>query len=477
MKKIFFVVIAVLLMGVLSSCTEKEEEVIITDTYFYDLSNQIDDELDFDSSWANVLDKLELYISPPYTEQPNLYKVWNFDLDVTDEADYDDYKKYKTDLEDPDIFEYNYSILTLLGHYIGNIDTLIEDQSVVSGTTINFEKTNIESTYQMGDGSSDYILNEVEITSNYTMLVHLGLDFMYFEFDQYTSNDLVDSSIFYISYNDTDITEYKMYEKKIITNEDSEASEHTFIDYTLGEASVYANVTGNESVDTFELAIFDEFGSSDTISYDGYSPDQVSVDMDNELFFWSILMDDTDFRNLSLYQDGVFQLEHRMLYHTDTNTFQESNNTITYNAKYVDGWEYYLGGTGTTSFNGEEYPTYRILSGDNIQLHMTEPNYVLTVEQDIDAFITEDNYTNIEFEYGDTHYTYQKVPYSTFINYWDSYENVWDDFSMTESTFTFKDETYSIETPESFISTFAGTNFAEFILSLENKTLPLDEIQ
>lgn len=412
------------------------------------------------------MNKIEYYFSNPYTEQANLFEKWNFDIKETQESDFDNYKIYKDELEDPDVFEYNYSVLKMISVYIEHINTIIKNQPITAGEIMNFDAT-----YQIEGCCSDLGMYDVDVTSNFTLLVHLGLDFIYLELDEYTSNDLVNSSIMYAKYNETDITEYKMYNYSIETINSIEKKEYMVIDYKLGEDSTIINVTGDESVETLKLLKIDENGSYEGLVYEGDVPILVSVDIENELYFWSIFMEDTDYRNLSLYIDGVFQLEYRLLYHSDTETFQELNNTVTYNAKFVDGWEYYLGGTGNIEDSDTLY--YEILSGKHINLHILEPNYVLTIDQDIDIFITEENYTNLSFNYGNEQYSFQKIPYSTFINHWDGFDNIWDHFSVTENTIIFNDEIYSIDNRESFISIFAGVEFAEFVLDAERKALLL----
>lgn len=128
---------------------------------------------------------LDFYGPDRFVEQPNLQDVWNYNIDEVNESDYDDYKVYKNDLADNNVFDYNYSILKFIYNEMTYIDSVLSGNNVTLG-----EKVTIDSSYSIREccqGITGFYFTEIEAT--FDVVINLGEGFLYAEIYEYNEDD------------------------------------------------------------------------------------------------------------------------------------------------------------------------------------------------------------------------------------------------------------------------------------------------
>lgn len=441
-----------------NECVEEEHEL-----YFPIQSSEVTNYIPFDITHQGLKDVIKNYESDKFEEKPNLHDVWSYDIDNTPENAILDYHVYKEDIEDIDVYDYSYSSTR---HFYDEIKYLTDVLESISQDDIGEHIfTIIEyTTRECCDGITGFY--DQTQTEQGEVYVLYGENYIYAEITELGSNDVNDNRVYYVEFDDNVITVFKYYQvQKAKFYDINNKVNYKIINYTKGEESKFISVIDDEKL----IAKIDPIGNIKVIRKYVDATFYSESNLENETFFWSYdnlqhIKSDVDYRNLVIYKDGVFQVEHRLLYLIDDDEFLGSNNSITYNAKYVDGWEYILSGYGEIENSDERY--YQIFSGENVGHHILSPNYVLEVNVELDGYINEDNYTNISFDYGEN-YSYSRIPFTEFITYWTSYEDIWDINGSYASTITLDGTSYNLSLPiQELAEKFTNDGFEELLLNL-----------
>lgn len=341
-----------------------------------------------------------------------------------DPDQYSDHYLYPEDVLEVNAFETQYSQSTLFYEDIRYLVSLLDQPDLSLGEAQSYQGT--YDAYVCCQGLGKYY---TEITADVNVYVLLADGALYADIWRFQdSGSLANRSVYSISYDSSGIISLQKFGFDSLPDKPSVEDQYESIDYNRDGNGTFLKVLQNRShTDNLTLKYTDSNGNITSYIYNKNSIFPLSTTKSNfeeEYVFWTYYEDDIDYRHLDLYDNGLFQIGYNLFKNTDTSDYVGSNNILTYNLKYVDGWDYFF--AGSLYKDDIQLPTRNHVSG--VRIFPLSPELTQTVVFEIDSTITQNIYENPLNQF---HYDY--IAYQDFMNIWNSFSNVWDDYYLSNT--------------------------------------------
>ncbi|GEM_PF-3044147 len=413
-------------------CDEGFEVVAETCVYAYEPFFDFVADAAIGSDLDTTLDQLAAFIEP--YDYSRFYSVFEYfetqyiDIgDVTAEEEEQHYL-YPEDVMDEPIFDLLYAPETILYYDLLYVIEVLDEPTLTLGIPNHYTAT-----YREQDCCERWGPSMSERSADVTVLAYQADGQLYADIWRYDDDErLVERRVMYITYDTVGIVSVQSFQFEAAVIIGSGNNVYRYIDYQRDETGMALRITDDRhGIEAMNLTYF---GSDAQVLNFQYDMDNdfvgmVVSDPVEEYFFWSHHGDNLDYRNLYLYQDGVFQVGHRRYLETDTDTYLGLNNFIVYNMGAVQGWDYYFDGSFYAD-DGTLLTSYYNGFGPNI--YPFRPYLTSTIRFEIDDAISQVYYENPWFAY-----EYDQIPYDDFMAIWNQYDNVWSLLALSEDTFQY----------------------------------------